>query len=78
MIKTKFLGVRKPTEKEVKYHSCDYVFMRENHKGDVLDIFVSKPYKDYGWFQWGQSTEILCDNVNDLEEYFNGGKNESV
>ena len=68
-MKTIFLGVRKPTLKEKQFHLCDLVFQREDSEGNEILIYVNKPAKDYGWFQWGQENNILGENLDDLENY---------
>ena len=68
--RTRFLGVRKPTKQEKQEHGdCDLVFLRENGNGKEIKIFVDLPTKDYGYFQWGADTDVLGDNVDDIENY---------
>jgi hypothetical protein len=68
-MKTEFLGVRKPNNAERKAQDCDLIFMREDDSGKEYNIFVSLPSGDCSWFQWGQSNDILSENVEDLEQY---------
>jgi hypothetical protein len=70
-MKTHFLGVRKPTSYEADNQLCDVVFMREDDKGRIRNVFATLPTKDCGFFQWGEEENILIDNLTDLEDYIN-------
>jgi hypothetical protein len=65
-MKTKFLGTRKPTPEEKK-KGAEIVFLREDEQGNEILIFGCTI--DYSWEQWGAITEVLSDNVKQIEKW---------
>lgn len=70
-LKTTFLGVRKPKRIEKEDQGADLVFLREDQNGNEILIYVATPTGESSWFQWGQTDEILFENVSDVDDYFN-------
>lgn len=71
-MKTKFLGLRKPTAAEKK-KGAEVVFLREKQNGQEIKIFASKCYES--WEQWGSESEILSENVPQVEKWRNKQNN---
>lgn len=70
-MKTKFIGSRKPTTEEKK-NGAEIVFIREDSAGRQIEIFGCKVYES--WEQWGAPTEVLSDNVKNIEAWRRGNK----
>lgn len=67
MVDTVLIGIRKPTEIEQK-GGAEVVFIRQDCRKDLIyNISACVLYES--WEQWGQSTDILCDNVVDVEAW---------
>ena len=71
-MKTKFLGLRKPT-KEEKSKGTEIVFLREDKAGNVIPVYGCKVYES--WEQWGAPFEVLQDNTQDIETWRKQQKN---
>ena len=70
-MRTKLIEERKPTTKERKENGAERVFIREDENGRQYTIYACRCYES--WEQWGTSTRILGDNVNDVENWRNKG-----
>jgi len=62
---TTLLGIRKPTADEEK-RGAEVVFIREG-RTTTYEILACKCYES--WEQWNAPTEVLGDNVNDIEQW---------
>ena len=68
---TRLLGTLELSKKESETTNADVVFVREDVvSGKEYRIYANRPTNDVSWFQWGESNEILSENVEDLETYF--------
>jgi hypothetical protein len=65
-MKTKFLGLRKPTTTE-KSKGAEIVFLREDQAGNIIPVYGCKVYE--GWEQWGAPIKVLQDNCNNIEDW---------
>lgn len=66
---TEFVGIATPTpEEEAK--GAEAIFIRRNkHTGQIHQIQGRTLYESYQ--QWGEETDILWDNVEDIENWIN-------
>lgn len=67
---TKLDAVRKPTPAEKK-RGAEVAFDRSDDDGHDYTILACRCYES--WEQWGAATEILCDNVDAVENWRHGG-----
>lgn len=65
-MKTKFLGLRKPT-KEEKNKGAEVVFLRKDFNGNVISVYGAKCYESFE--QWGAPVEVLSDNCINIESW---------
>ena len=63
---TKLIEIRQPT-KEEKENGSEVVFVRKDESNREHTIYGCKCYESYQ--QWGTSTNILGDNVEDIEQW---------
>ena len=66
MKKTTLVGIRKPLLWE-REKGADVVFVRMDTEGNYLNVYASTCYES--WEQWGQPSEVLSDNVDDVENW---------
>jgi len=64
---TKLISQRKPTSEELKICIAEVVFIRQNDAGHTFKIFGAVCCES--WQQWGATTKILGDNVDDIEKW---------
>jgi hypothetical protein len=67
-MKTFLTGLRKPTAQE-KERGAEVVFIRHDSDGKEFVILGSTCHES--WEQWNQPTEILAENVDDIQEWRN-------
>lgn len=74
---TTLLSVVRPSKTERKKTEADYIFLREDLRtGRKYKIYVkvsttaSEPSSYYRWSQWGCATDILSENVDNIERFF--------
>ena len=65
---TELIEVRTPN-KEEKERGAEIVFIRKDKSGNEYTILGCTCYES--WEQWGESREILGDNVDDIEAWRN-------
>lgn len=71
-MKTKFLGLRKPTREE-KSKGTEVVFLREDFNGNVIPVYGAKCYESFE--QWGAPLEVLQDNCKNIDSWRKQQKN---
>ena len=65
-METKLINTREPdTEEQEK--GAEIVFIRRDKNGNEHTIYGSKLFES--WEQWGTVTEVLGDNVEDIERW---------
>jgi glutamate racemase len=67
-MRTKLIEIRKPS-KEEKEKSAEIVFVRLDRQGNEHTILGCTCYES--WEQWGVTSDILGDNVEDIEQWRN-------
>ena len=63
---TTLTGTRKPTADEIK-RGAEVIFIRHDEDGKEYIILGAKCHES--WEQWNVPTEILSDNVEDIEAW---------
>lgn len=64
MKKTKLIAVLEPSESQ-RTKGAEVVFLRRDDIGNLLEILACTCHES--WEQWGQTTDVLADNVDDVE-----------
>lgn len=64
MKKTKLIAVLEPSETQ-RTRGAEVVFLRRDDIGNLLEILACTCHES--WEQWGQPTDVLADNVDDVE-----------
>ena len=64
MKKTKLIAVLEPSETQ-RTRGAEVVFLRRDDDGNLLEILACTCHES--WEQWGQPTDVLADNVDDVE-----------
>lgn len=68
--------VREATLQEQKNEAAEVVFTRMDNRGPKYTIYGCQSYES--WMQWGAPTEVLSDNVDDIEKWRKGDKLKGV
>lgn len=71
-MKTKFLGLRKPTAGEKK-KGAEVVFLHEGQDSKTINVFGAVCYES--WEQWGAPLEVLQNNCQNIEKWRKHQKN---
>ena len=71
-MKTKYLGLRKPTKQE-KSKGAEVVFIHEDQAGNVINVLGCKVYES--WEQWAAPLEVLQNNYINIESWRKQQKN---
>lgn len=66
-MKTTLTAIRKPSKKEKTETGAEIIFEREDEAGRTYTIYGCESYE--GWQQWGESKDILGDNVSAIENW---------
>lgn len=66
-METTLIRRRKPTPKERRENQAEVVFEREDERGRHFTIYGATCYES--WEQWGAPTEVLGDNVDEIEQW---------
>ena len=72
MNKTTLIETRKPTTEE-KNKGAEIVFIRQDKNGNKHIIYGRRLCES--WEQWGAITEILFDNMENIEQWRNPYRN---
>jgi hypothetical protein len=67
-METRLIETRPPNQDE-KERGAEVVFVREDENGYLHNILGCKVYES--WEQWGASHDVLCDNVETIENWRN-------
>ena len=73
---SKLIEVRKPTRAERKAHGGEVVFVRLDDHGRTRIVFGGRCYES--WQQWGETRDILSDNVPAIERWRHGDLGEDA
>lgn len=63
MKKTKLIAVLEPSESQ-RTKGAEVVFLRRDDDGNLFEILACTCHES--WEQWGQTTDVLADNVGDV------------